>query len=356
MAKIENCPVCKNNQKLKIIEKDGKKIIACQKCEGMYLHKGELNQMIPHYEGFFPTEDIEFSSIDHDPHKDNHDYIPCGYCENTHMIKVNFLSMSNIILDYCEKCGSIWVDGDEMDKIKKYWNKIENGSIESHDPINIQIINFLRSVSLNFFKWIVAFSLFFNAADISSSVGIEEIKDKAKGIFSSFMADVEYRSSSGINKKGKISYEYPDKLHIILADNSIIATNGKFLWIYNPETEICAKQEVAENSGGIFEFLKYYKGSYVEENSQYVYKNDKRDISEIIISVDNEMLKEINFKSEEITHTFKFNEIKIGTGIKKSLFNYKPPPNAQLVENPLNMYPELPIEYTKKELKKENIK
>jgi len=356
MQENKPCPVCKNEHKLKTIVKDDKKIKGCTKCGGMYLHKGELNQMIPHYEGFFPTEDIEFSSIDHDPHSDNHSFIACGYCDNPHMIKVNFLSMSNIILDFCEKCHSIWVDGDELEKIEKYWSKVEKGSVESHDPISIQVLNFLKSVSQTFFKWILPISLMLSTSNIQSNETPMTLKDRLSGLYTSFTGKIEYRTSSGILKKGKISYEYPHKLHLVLADNSVIATNGIYLWIYNPETEICGKQEVAENSGGLIGFLKNYTEIYDSEKELFVFKNDKNKHSEITLKIEKEMIKEMTLKSEELTQTILFSEVKVGTGIKGSLFNFKPPPNSQLVENPLNMLPELPENFKEEEKKEiENI-
>ncbi|MDH5716512.1 MAG: zf-TFIIB domain-containing protein [Spirochaetia bacterium] len=340
---IKNCPVCKGNNPLKIKEKEGRKIKACNKCNGMYLHKGDLNAFVPHYKDFYPREDVELSSVDHDPHSDTHSLIPCAYCDNSKMIKINFLSMSNIILDYCEKCESLWVDGEEIEKIQSYWQKVENGSVESHDPLNIQVLNFLRSISLLFFKWVIIFSLFIIPIKIKANNLIKDLQHKLNAFNSSFIADIKYTTSSGFNKQGRISYEYPDKLHISLSDNSVIATNGMFLWIYNPETQLCAKQEVAENSGGLFSFLKDYEGRISEEEDTFIFENPGNTFQEIIIKANDEILTEITLISNEVKHTFQFLDMRVGAGIKKSLFNYKPPPNAQLVENPLNMYPSLPI-------------
>ena len=36
------------------------------------------------------------------------------------MIKMHFMGEARILLDYCEKCGGIWVDGGELTKINQY--------------------------------------------------------------------------------------------------------------------------------------------------------------------------------------------------------------------------------------------
>ena len=114
-----NCEVCKgtlNNITAKDIN-----ILQCNKCKGFWVKKGDLNKLIKHKYG-----DIEFSSVDHHMHNDTHGILKCIYCEDQAMIKSNFMEYSDVILDYCENCGSFWIDNGELEKMQNYVEKIEN--------------------------------------------------------------------------------------------------------------------------------------------------------------------------------------------------------------------------------------
>ena len=140
------CPNC--HEPLKKVTKVDKKIDTCLNCGGMYLHKGELNALTPQHEGVFSHSDFEASSVDYSPTINEPRVVPCAYCENNEMKKINFLSTSDIVLDYCTDCGSFWLDGGELEKIHKFSNEIEEKAKGAHDPFMIQLVNFFKMILL----------------------------------------------------------------------------------------------------------------------------------------------------------------------------------------------------------------
>lgn len=130
------CQVCEGDLKDKEIE--GVAIIKCDKCKGFWVHGGDLNKLIKHKRG-----DVEKSSIDHHFHQDSHSSLKCHYCEDSAMRKINFINYSDIIMDYCEDCGSFWIDGNELEKMQKYIDELEKND---KDTIVEIVMNFIYSL------------------------------------------------------------------------------------------------------------------------------------------------------------------------------------------------------------------
>ena len=131
------CQLCKGT--ITPTETNDIEILSCQNCKGFWIKKGELNKLIKHKSG-----DIEFSSIDHHMHKDVHGILKCLFCKDHAMIKVNFIEYSDIILDYCEGCGSFWIDHGEIEKMQNYIKDIEANPGKS--SITEIIMNILYSL------------------------------------------------------------------------------------------------------------------------------------------------------------------------------------------------------------------
>jgi len=208
------------------------------------------------------------------------------------------------------------------------------------------------------FKVLFVFLLLWGAQP-QPAIEVNDVQGKIKGLYTSFTANFSYSSSSGELYSGKIYYQYPDKLHIQLSDGRVIATNGKFLWTYNASTRICARQSVKpENGGGLFYFLQAGYSVH-EENGRYIFKGKGDNLPEVSLKVDDGNLKSVQFKSKrrvapkntKAANEFddadvagfgddvinvSFSNMVTDTSMKASLFNYKPDPEAQLVENPLN--------------------
>lgn len=308
-------------------ELNGVKIDLCPETGGMFLHRGQLNQLlnIPEDEG-----DIERSSIDHKRHEDTHGDIICPFCDHGKMTKINFLQHSQIILDHCDNCGSLWIDGDELKKINNYWHEVEEGSVNSHDPLSMQILNFLKSASLTFFSLVILLMpLKLQAQDAYS-----QLKSKIGGMYSSMTGNFSFTSSNGMVTNGKIYYKYPNKLHLRTSDGGVIATNGNYLWLYNPSSMICARQDVGGGSGGILGMIRSYNGTV--RGNTYIFRKESGGYDEIIVRVGSKTIRSVQLKKGDVTYTYSFSGVRVGSGIKASLFSYKPPPNARVIENPLN--------------------
>lgn len=110
------CPNCNND--FKVIKYPDITYEECSACGGIFLDKNELNVLATGESG-----NIEFCSIDYDKHSDKFPERICVKC-STKMIKVNLLEMSDIIFDYCEKCGGFFVDRGEIDEMNSYLRSI----------------------------------------------------------------------------------------------------------------------------------------------------------------------------------------------------------------------------------------
>jgi len=168
-----------------------------------------------------------------------------------------------------------------------------------------------------------------------------ELKGEISGLYTSFSANFSYSSGTGVVRSGKMHYQYPGNLHIQFNDGRIIASNGTFLWIYSPSNRVCAKQTLAGSgsvSGGLVGFLNRYEVTRTQ--NRFVFRNPDANIEEVVVDIhqDTKMIKNLRFKTDNNVFTYSFSNINVGAGAKASLFNYKPPTDAQLVENPLNRY------------------
>ncbi len=172
-------------------------------------------------------------------------------------------------------------------------------------------------------------SFHLNAEDV-----LKKLKNQIPGMYTSFSGNFTSISSSGKLSSGKIYYQYPGKLYLKKSDGSIIATNGHYLWIFKPKLKLCIRQDVDGLTDGIFGMLKEYSGSAKE--NVFVFENEELKIHRIIVRVENKMLKSIKLMKQDSEDTISLSEIVVGSGIKASLYNYKPPVDAQLIINPMN--------------------
>jgi Zn-finger nucleic acid-binding protein len=118
---IMKCPRCRRELVSETVQ--GEKIDACMSCRGLWLHRHQLNRLLPESGG-----DVELCSVDSRYPVSGPNEIICRECENVKMKKVNFLEYSDIVMDYCPQCGSFWLDRKELGKMHGYLKKIEEGS------------------------------------------------------------------------------------------------------------------------------------------------------------------------------------------------------------------------------------
>jgi len=115
----------------------------CDPCGGLFLHKGELNKIAAPTAG-----DLEFSTIDLDSfeHADDHGPIACPECDDEIMKKVEFNIHTNIILDWCPRCGGFWLAKDELDRINEEVQRLNEADMEAGSPPMLWFARFLWSL------------------------------------------------------------------------------------------------------------------------------------------------------------------------------------------------------------------
>jgi len=166
-----------------------------------------------------------------------------------------------------------------------------------------------------------------------SQDAVSILRGKIGGLYSSFSGNFTIATAGGKVKAGKIFYQAPNKVHIKMS-GSVLASNGRYIWTYNSSTGLCGKQDAGGASGGILGLLRGYIGTV--RGSSLVFKNKEGFYDEITVKTSNGMVRSVRLKRGSETSTVSFSGIKIGAGMRASLFNYKPPPSARLIENPLN--------------------
>ena len=167
----------------------------------------------------------------------------------------------------------------------------------------------------------------------SNTDPLDNLKAEIGGLFSGFSGNFTLVSASGQLNSGKIDYHYPDKIRIIFSNGKNIITDGRSLWLYNPNSLICVKQDVAGSSGGIFSFLQGY--DHERQGNWHIFTNEEKPIQRLIIATSKGMLKNIKMISKNGETIINFSNIIITKGMKPSLFYFKNV-DAQVIENPLN--------------------
>lgn len=316
---------------LKKVSQNGVEFYACPETGGLFLHHGDLNALLPnHHQGLLNKEDLELSSIVTKATSDDHGPVSCIYCGNPKMTKVNFLGLSDIVLDACEKCGSFWVDGGELEKIRSYWSEVEEGSKKSHDPLVQTILNFLKSLALPFFAFVLSFG-FLN--ELHAQDALAQLRSRVGGMYGSFSANFTVSGSSGQVSSGKIYYQAPNKVHLKMGNGGIVATNGRYIYIYNPASGMAAKQDAGGSSGGILGLLQGYEGQV--RGNTFIFKKPGTS-RQVTVTVANNFVRTVQIRYEDGgTTTYSFSGVQ-QRGVPASLFSFKPPPSVQVVENPLN--------------------
>jgi Zn-finger nucleic acid-binding protein len=114
------CPRC--GGELRTITYEGSNIETCPDCEGEWLDRGELIQIVRTVEKSFPPEmrdsldalNENIFTVD----ESLQNQLSCPKCPDTELNRFNYASSSGVALDKCPKCGGIWLDKDELEKVQ----------------------------------------------------------------------------------------------------------------------------------------------------------------------------------------------------------------------------------------------
>lgn len=130
-----NCKECKNE--FEVIHIDGEDYEYCSTCQGLLLHKDQLNKLLKE-----TSEDVELHSIK-EYCDDQKGQMTCPVCSSK-MKKINFLGFSGITLDHCESCGAFWLDKGEISQMHELIKMVEEGK---HSVPEVRAYNFLTKLS-----------------------------------------------------------------------------------------------------------------------------------------------------------------------------------------------------------------
>jgi len=156
---------------------------------------------------------------------------------------------------------------------------------------------------------------------------------------------ISWTSFDGQTYSGSFKYLAPDKIYVKFTSpvEKILVSNGRSLWIYTPNTNMCGVQELAKGttSGGIAGMVVGYTGIASESDYGYIIKlkNDEKNYREIILSVDRTyLLKGAIFKRDDgRIMSFSISDATTKIEVRPSIFEFKIPKGVQIVRNPMNI-------------------
>lgn len=195
---------------------------------------------------------------------------------------------------------------------------------------------FCKNLLKNSFHWKVIFFLIsFPFYSTFTQEGTESLSNflATMNSLESIRANISINGMSGI-----MSYKKPNSLYVKFSDGRVISANGRYLWFYNPTRGIAGKQDLSGGTGGLYGLLNGYESVSASGNTLKL-QSEKKGYEEITIqTTPNNLLKYIRMKPRGGSRVIEISlsNIQTNIGLPASLFNYHPPSNAQIVENPLN--------------------
>lgn len=178
---------------------------------------------------------------------------------------------------------------------------------------------------------------------VTGDEAVAKFRSRFYGL-STLRGAVSITSTTGEMMSGSFKFMAPGKFYIKFSApaGKIIATNGKKLWVYDPNDNVCGVQDVGGGgSGGIAGIINGYMSIASSGGSDTTIrlKNPKKDFRDIIIQVDSSYLpKKITFRRENGDGmAVSFSNLTANDPMSPGLFDFNVPANVQLVKNPLNI-------------------
>ena len=92
-------------------------------CKGEWLEADALGKIAEHHEEVFTSEEIgKLDGVNKEiftATETDHDELHCPECEDVEMKHFNYGETSGLLLDKCPKCGGIWLDAGQMEKVEE---------------------------------------------------------------------------------------------------------------------------------------------------------------------------------------------------------------------------------------------
>jgi len=172
----------------------------------------------------------------------------------------------------------------------------------------------------------------------------DEVMEKFRGRMhgaGKLSGTIKWESDTNMQYSG--SFKYMSGKIFIKFNNppgKVIVCNGKKLWIYNQNSNICGVQDVGGGTGGIAGLLHGYNGIVTGQGADgYTVKLNKPNAAfpEAILRLDQSFfLKSVSLKNRN-GNQLRFTIALDSGAVLNSQFEFNVPPNAQVVKNPLQI-------------------
>lgn len=156
----------------------------------------------------------------------------------------------------------------------------------------------------------------------------------------SFKATLSIDGGAGV-MRGEFSYQR-GRFHLQLNDGRVVASNGRELIVYTPETQVAGKQNLdPENAGlGGPDWLNGYSvDSSSGRTAHLVAENPSAAISEVKLRWAEDytiQLLSIKDRKTENWLNITISNLRTVESFPANIFSWKPPAGSRTVENPLN--------------------
>ena len=94
----------------------------CDRCGGLWLDRGELDKLALRTPGSVEESTLEIYREERNGGGQPYQPFPppCPRCHAASMLKMHFMGEARILMDYCEQCGGLWVEGGQLTKINQH--------------------------------------------------------------------------------------------------------------------------------------------------------------------------------------------------------------------------------------------
>lgn len=125
---MNRCPRCKVATTR--VEYEGANVRMCGQCGGHWVRPIALKAIANRREHVWP-EAVKERFLQLAEQSNSTEPLLCIACGKI-MVKERFKDWDDIIIDRCEKCGGIWLDPGELEKIQIYWEYFQDHPEQSN--------------------------------------------------------------------------------------------------------------------------------------------------------------------------------------------------------------------------------
>ncbi len=125
---MNRCPRCKVPTSR--VEYEGAGVRMCGQCGGYWVTRIALKAIANRREIAF-TDPVKDRFLELAEQSDSTEPLLCMGCAK-YMAKERFKDWDDIVIDRCPKCGGIWLDPGELEKIQIYWEYFQDHPEQSN--------------------------------------------------------------------------------------------------------------------------------------------------------------------------------------------------------------------------------